>query len=175
MNTPIINSGYLLVLRVDSCIVWFILIKSWVYSQLFVILEESYWLAQQQYFWIIGNAPNRSTSLPSCKMKTSEYPKFISAPLNFIFLVYIQGSWTLGKPYGIKPRYYWEHIGNKGKKEKNWNIHEGMLSLPIGCMKFLFPKLLVTIFGLGSWQGQKFGLCVTFIKRSGWKSLPTNP
>jgi hypothetical protein len=24
-----------------------------------------------------------------------------------------------------------------------------MLSHPIGCMKFLFPKLLVTIFGLG--------------------------
>jgi hypothetical protein len=26
---------------------------------------------------------------------------------------------------------------------------ECMLSLPIGCMKFIFPKLLVTIFGLG--------------------------
>jgi hypothetical protein len=30
-------------------------------------------------------------------------------------------------------------------KEKN----QRMLSLPIGCMKFLFPKLFVTIFGLG--------------------------
>jgi hypothetical protein len=33
-----------------------------------------------------------------------------------------------------------------------------MLSLPIRCMKILFPKLFVTIvvtvFGLGSWQGQ---------------------
>jgi hypothetical protein len=26
---------------------------------------------------------------------------------------------------------------------------ECMLSLPINCMKFLFPKLVVTIFGLG--------------------------
>jgi hypothetical protein len=34
------------------------------------------------------------------------------------------------------------------QKKKNWIIHECMLSLPIGCMKFLFPELLVTIFGL---------------------------
>jgi len=27
--------------------------------------------------------------------------------------------------------------------------HECMLGLPIGCMKFLFSKLFVTIFGLG--------------------------
>jgi len=35
------------------------------------------------------------------------------------------------------------------QKAKNWIIHDGMLSLPIGFMKFLFPKLFVTIFGLG--------------------------
>jgi hypothetical protein len=35
------------------------------------------------------------------------------------------------------------------QKEKNWNVHECMLSLHIGCMKFFFPKLFVTIFGLG--------------------------
>jgi len=34
-------------------------------------------------------------------------------------------------------------------KEKTRAHHDCMLSLPIGCMKFLFPKLLVTIFGLG--------------------------
>jgi hypothetical protein len=33
-------------------------------------------------------------------------------------------------------------------KEKTWAHHECMLSLPIGCMKSLFPKLLVTIFYL---------------------------
>jgi hypothetical protein len=54
---------------------------------------------------------------------------------------------------------FMEYIGNKGtkqkkslfppSKEKNWIVHECMLSLPIGCMKFLFPKLLVIIFGLG--------------------------
>jgi hypothetical protein len=26
---------------------------------------------------------------------------------------------------------------------------ECMLSLPMGCMKFLFPKLVITIFGMG--------------------------
>jgi hypothetical protein len=35
------------------------------------------------------------------------------------------------------------------KEKKNWIIHECVLSLHIGCMKFLFPKLFVTIFGLG--------------------------
>jgi hypothetical protein len=32
-------------------------------------------------------------------------------------------------------------------KEKNWTSHECMLSLLIGCMKPLLPKLFVTIFG----------------------------
>jgi hypothetical protein len=34
-------------------------------------------------------------------------------------------------------------------KEKKSRHFECMLSLPIGCMKFLFPKLFSTIFGLG--------------------------
>jgi len=39
-------------------------------------------------------------------------------------------------------------------KEKTRAHHERMLSLPNGCMKFLFPKLVVTIFGLGQCLGQ---------------------
>jgi len=35
------------------------------------------------------------------------------------------------------------------QKEKTRANHECMLSHPIGCMKFLFPKLYVTIFGIG--------------------------
>jgi len=35
------------------------------------------------------------------------------------------------------------------KKEKNWTVHECMSSLPICCMKFLFPNLFVTVFHLG--------------------------
>jgi hypothetical protein len=34
----------------------------------------------------------------------------------------------------------------KGKRSRHF---ECMLGLPIGCMKFIFPKLLVTLFGLG--------------------------
>jgi hypothetical protein len=40
-------------------------------------------------------------------------------------------------------------INNSPQKEKTRAHHECMLSLPIGCMKFLFPKLFVTIFDLG--------------------------
>ncbi len=57
-------------------------------------------------------------------------------------------------------RTHWEHDGNTlGKREKtkkkslfsplemrkNWIVHECMVSLPIGCMKFLFPKLFIPI------------------------------
>jgi hypothetical protein len=83
----------------------------------------------------------------------------------------------VGKTYGTKARCYWEHPwgthweleGNKGKMKKKKSspcptpktfknktksrYFECMLSLPIGCMKFLFPKLLVTIFGLGPGLG----------------------
>jgi hypothetical protein len=74
---------------------------------------------------------------------------------------------------GVPPplaHLYREHIGNplgtcweRRKNEKNPLPHpaapklkskksrhfECMLSLPIGCMEFLFPKLFVTILGLG--------------------------
>jgi hypothetical protein len=54
-----------------------------------------------------------------------------------------------------------KHIGNKGKKkiknpsppspskEKNKAHHGCMLSLLIDCMELLFPKLFITIFGMG--------------------------
>jgi hypothetical protein len=99
------------------------------------------------------------------------------APLDFSFSVYIHVSWTLGKPYGIiKPRCYWEHIGSNAfgnslgtlepfgnlmgirevfwkslspQKEKTGLLMRACWALPIGCMKFPFPKLFVTIFGLG--------------------------
>jgi len=83
---------------------------------------------------------------------------------------------TLGKTYVVKARCYlehpwgthWEPIENlKGTcweqrkneknhlppppnlKEKKSRHFECMLSITIGCMKFLFSKLSITIFGLG--------------------------
>jgi hypothetical protein len=54
---------------------------------------------------------------------------------------------------------HWELEGNKGEKksspapqtlkEKESRHFKCLLNLPIGCMKFLFPKLFITIFGLG--------------------------
>jgi hypothetical protein len=77
--------------------------------------------------------------------------------LNFGQTIWDKNQVLLGTSWGI-----WEHLGNKGekkqkilvpptplKKKKNWIVHECMLSLSIGCMKILFSKLLVTIFGLG--------------------------
>ncbi len=52
----------------------------------------------------------------------------------------------------------WEHIGNMEDNQKNFPHptpkgknkahHECVVSFLIGCMKLLFPKLFVTIFGL---------------------------
>jgi hypothetical protein len=50
-----------------------------------------------------------------------------------------------------------EHTGTRGENKKSLSPYllkkkktgQFMLSLPIGCMKFLFPKLFITIFGLG--------------------------
>jgi hypothetical protein len=73
-----------------------------------------------------------------------------------------------------------EHIGNlkgtyceqrKMKKilppptqnlnEKKSRHFECMLSSPIDCMKFLFPKLFITIFGLGSYLHYKLGALIS--------------
>jgi hypothetical protein len=72
---------------------------------------------------------------------------------------------TLGEQIGNLMGTSWELKGNKGKKKKilppppcrphpkfkrkKSRHFECMLSLPIGCIKFLFPKLFITIFGLG--------------------------
>jgi hypothetical protein len=63
-------------------------------------------LVHQQVFGTLGMPPNRSTSL-NLQLQN----KNNCSPLDFIFSFYIHGSWTLGKSYGIKPRCYWEHIG----------------------------------------------------------------
>jgi hypothetical protein len=40
-------------------------------------------------------------------------------------------------------------LGPPKLKRKKSTQFECMLNLPIGCMKYLFPKLFVTIIGLG--------------------------
>jgi len=63
------------------------------------------------------------------------------------------------------PKEHFEKKEKKPKKihypplpplpDKKWTPHECMLSLLIGCMKLLFPKLSITIFGLCYWHGHK--------------------
>jgi hypothetical protein len=58
----------------------------------------------------------------------------------------------LGTPLGNILGTHWELEGNilgTKEKEKKSRHFECILSPTIGCMKFLFPKLFVTIFGLG--------------------------
>jgi hypothetical protein len=44
---------------------------------------------------------------------------------------------------------HWKQGRQKNSPQENRAHHEWMLSLWVGCMKLLFPKLLVTIFDLG--------------------------
>jgi hypothetical protein len=61
---------------------------------------------------------------PSCKIKTNVFP-----PQQLTFSVYIHESWTLGKPYGIKLRCYWEclreQLGNLGNTMRTCWEHIG--------------------------------------------------
>jgi hypothetical protein len=112
--------------------------------------------------------PNRSASLdPQLQIRNKCGPL-----IAYLFSSYT-GELNLGKPYETKLRCFWESLGNLRNpmgthweqrrekenlpsnpplppKKKNRPPHEFMLSLLIGCMKkILFPKLFVTIFGLG--------------------------
>ncbi len=105
------------------------------------------------------------------KPKQSQLLCFINRwELNFRQTIWDKTLVLLGTSWGTHLGTLWEfqnplktwwqhygHIGNKGKKqkiplplhtqkEKNWTTHECMLSLPIGWMNFLYPKLFVTIF-----------------------------
>jgi hypothetical protein len=84
------------------------------------------------------------------------------------FSVSIDESWTLGKPYGIKLRYYSESLGEQlwnlgnpigthlGTREKNKNNlplpsakqkkTESIECLLIDCMKLLFSKSFLSSF-----------------------------
>jgi hypothetical protein len=145
-------------------------------SQLFLFFQRSqYWLAHQQFFWNIGHSPNRSTSLDPQLQNINN-----CTPTGFTFSVYIHGSWTLGKPYGTKPRCYWEHLGERilehfenlmGTHWEQVNLFLKSLSpRPLGKKKtgppmsacWAFPSaawnwLFLTIFHLGWWQGQNVG------------------
>jgi len=105
----------------------------------------------KQFYWNIEHSP-METPLQTPQLQNRN--KCI--PLQPTFSFYIHESWTLGKLYGIILRWYWERlreqIGNLGNLKRNvigahWGTLNMLSLLPIDCMKFLFPKRLVTILG----------------------------
>jgi hypothetical protein len=106
------------------------------------------------------------------------------APLDYMLytkeLNFGQTKWDktlvlLGASWGMHPGT-WEPFGNilgtRGRNQKFPPSHPTpkrkknrahcycMLSLPIGCMNFLFPKLFVTIFSLGEYPHYKLGVLI---------------
>jgi hypothetical protein len=71
----------------------------------YFILKESYWLAHQQFLLEHWACPNISTSLD---LQVQNKANVLL--LEFTFVVHIHESWTLGKPYGIKPRCYCAYV-----------------------------------------------------------------
>jgi len=165
--------------------VWLKLISSCVRSHFFSFLEGTILIGPSPNYLEHWALLNRTISLnPKFQNRNK------CTPLWFTFSVYIHG--ICAKPYriklvllGVSGGYlwkpdensmgtWWEHIRTKKKthppaspprihtQEKDWTPHGSMLSLLIGCMKLLFPKLFVTIFGLGECQGHKlwdYGWC----------------
>jgi hypothetical protein len=68
------------------------------------------------------------------------------------------GELNFGQTIGdITPGAIGNIFGNAfGNTLGTWEPVENMMKT-FGCMKFLFPKLFVTIFCIGLWQGQNFG------------------
>jgi predicted AlkP superfamily phosphohydrolase/phosphomutase len=80
--------------------------------------------------------------------------------LNFGQTIWDKTQVLLGTSWRMHLGTIWEQMGNKGKKQiilffppplkkKKLDCSWCMLSLPIGYMKFPFPKLFLTIFSLG--------------------------
>jgi hypothetical protein len=106
------------------------------------------------------------------KMKLWRLPKTEASTMKYrvpsLWPTYVgERRTTFAKAYGIKVRCYGEHFGNwwtywepgnlflksfphpQLKRKKKQGTLSACLGLPIGYMKFVFPKEFVTIFGLG--------------------------
>jgi hypothetical protein len=75
---------------------------------------------------------------------------------------FLDFSWNEQGAINVSPNIQYcvyTTLKNPSLKEKNWTVHKCMLSLPIGCMKILFPKLLVTIFHSGDMVNKASQTC----------------
>jgi hypothetical protein len=68
-------------------------------------LKDPYVLDHHQFLESIRHFPIEALLWTRRKTETTVLP------LRLTFSVYIHESWTLGKPYGINLRCYWEHLG----------------------------------------------------------------
>jgi hypothetical protein len=73
---------------------------------LFFFWRGPYWLAYHNFFGNIEHAPIEAPLwTASCKIETNVLP------MAYLCRFILHESWTLGKPYGIKVRCYWERFG----------------------------------------------------------------
>ncbi len=88
------------------------------HSQLFLFFKRAILIRPSAILLEHWACPNRSNSLdPELQNRNK------CAPLGFTYLFHnIQGSWISRKPYGIKPRCYWEHLG-----EHIWEHFENLM------------------------------------------------
>jgi hypothetical protein len=92
------------------------------------------------------------TQTPKGKNK-AHHEFMLNLPIGYMYFGF-QNSWSPFLAWANGKVRHWSHILIKNNspcpnpKGKNRAHHECTLSLPIGYMKFLFSKLLVTIFGL---------------------------
>jgi hypothetical protein len=104
-----------------STIMWFILIRSWVSSQLFLLfLKGAILIGPSAIFLEHWACPEWKHLFGPQSQNRNK-----CVPIVFTLSVYIHGSWTFSKPYVTKPKRCWKHLGEciwehfekKGKKQ----------------------------------------------------------
>jgi hypothetical protein len=156
------------------CLVWFILISSWVSSCFFLFFPflfgcGSYWLAHHKFSRNIGHFPIEGClfGLPQIESNAHHFSLY-TWELNFwqtmcnkteVLLNHLGEQ--LENLENLMKRWC-EHIGNKGKREKNEFHNSSFLTLSLATQLVFCHH-----FGQGEWPGHKLWYIVELNKSLG--------
>jgi hypothetical protein len=187
MNIPIINWGYLLILRVDSCIVWFILIRCTFTA--FCYFRGAILIGPTAIFLDHWAWPSIEASLcPVAKWNQVYNRRFhlfsiYTGELNFGQTIWDKTQVLLGTYWGMHLGTHWEQRNKTNnpcpppthKKQKTGSFMRACWAFPLAAWNFYFQNCSSPFLAWANGRGRNLGYVLLFIKWSGWKSLPHKP